>query len=330
MKSYYKKYIERTFYLAKKGEGKVSPNPLVGCVIVKNNKIIGEGYHEKYGSNHAEINAINSVKDISNINQSSIFINLEPCSHHGKTPPCVNELIQLKPKEVIISNKDPNPKVNGKGIKKIKEAGIKIILNVLKEKGEKLNRRFFSLIKNKRPYIILKWAETKNNFIANKKNESKWISNNLSRQLVHKWRASEDSILVGASTVEFDNPRLTVRKWKGENPIRLVINPKNRLDNKKHIFNKPIKTINIQNINQRNFRKVISSLIKKNIASIIVEGGSFTINKFIDNNLWDEMRIFSSKTRFKSGIYAPKFDYKKTNYKKILDDKLFILYNEQK
>lgn len=328
MKSYYKKYIERTFYLAKKGEGKVSPNPLVGCVIVKNNKIIGEGYHEKYGSNHAEINAINSVKDISAINQSSIFINLEPCSHHGKTPPCVNELIKLKPKEVVISNKDPNPKVNGKGIKKIKEAGIKIILNVLKEKGEKLNRRFFCLIKNKRPYIILKWAQTKNNFIANKKNESKWISNNLSRQLVHKWRAHEDSILVGASTVEFDNPRLTVRKWIGKNPTRLVINPKNRLDNKKHIFNKSIKTINIQNINGGNLRKVISTLIKKKIGSIIIEGGSFTINKFIDNNLWDEMRIFCSKTTFKGGVYAPKFDNKTRNYKKILDDKLFILYNE--
>ncbi len=328
MKSYYKNYIERTFYLAKKGEGNVSPNPLVGCVIVKNNKIIGEGFHEKYGSNHAEINAINSVKDKKTVNQSSIFINLEPCSHYGKTPPCVNELIKLKPKEIVISNKDPNPKVNGKGIKKIKEMGIKVVTNILKEKGEKLNKRFFNSIKNKRPYIILKWAETKNNLIANRKNNSKWISNNLSRQFVHKWRSVEDSILVGASTVEFDNPNLTVRKWAGRNPIRLVINPKKRLDNKNNIFNKLSKTLNIDNINEKNLKKVIGSLVEKNIISIIVEGGSFTLNKFIKNNLWDEMRIFKSKKNFRGGLAAPKFNYEKKDYKKIFDDQLFILFNK--
>ena len=329
MKNYYKNYIERTFYLAKKGQGKVSPNPMVGCVIVKNNIIIGEGFHEKYGSSHAEINAINSVKDKKQIYQSSIFINLEPCSHYGKTPPCVDELIKLQPKEIVISNKDPNPKVNGKSIKKIKENDIKVITNVLKEKGEKLNKRFFSLIGNKRPYIILKWAETKNNFIANKKNESKWISNDLSRQLVHKWRAHEDAILVGASTVQFDNPRLTVRKWKGKNPTRLVIDPKKRLDKKNNIFNKSSKTLSIEKVNKKDLKKAICSLIKKNISSILVEGGSFTINEFINNNLWDEMRIFKSNKIFRSGIPAPKFNYKKFNYKKIHDDKLFVLYNKQ-
>ena len=329
MNNYYKKYIERTFYLAKKGQGKVSPNPLVGCVIVNKDKIIGEGYHEKYGNDHAEINAIKSVNNKSLLKNSSVFINLEPCTHHGKTPPCVSELINIKPKEIIISNLDPNPKVNGKGIRILKKRGIKVIMDVLKNEGEKLNKRFFTFINKQRPYIILKWAETKNGMIANEKYESKWISNNLSRQLVHKWRAEEDAILVGASTVEYDNPHLTVRDWKGKNPIRIIIDPKKRLNKKKNVFDNSSKTINLVGMNENNVKKITESLINENIISIIIEGGAYTLNKYIENNCWDEIRIFQSNKIFKNGIKAPKINKKKLNYIKILDDKLFIKHNNE-
>ena len=320
--------MKRCVSLGLKALGNTYPNPNVGALLFYDGKIISEGFTKEHGKNHAEINVMNKISDNEVLKKSTLYVTLEPCSHYGKTPPCVNELIKLKPKEIVISNKDPNPKVNGKGIKKIKEMGIKVVTNILKEKGEKLNKRFFNSIKNKRPYIILKWAETKNNLIANRKNNSKWISNNLSRQFVHKWRSVEDSILVGASTVEFDNPNLTVRKWAGRNPIRLVINPKKRLDNKKNIFNKLSKTLNIDDINEKSLKKVIGSLIEKNILSIIVEGGSFTLNKFIKNNLWDEIRIFKSKKNFRGGLAAPKFNYKKKGYKKIFDDQLFILFNK--
>lgn len=329
MNNYYKKYIERTFYLAKKGQGKVSPNPLVGCVIVNKEKIIGEGYHEQYGNDHAEINAIKATKNNELIKNSSVFINLEPCAHHGKTPPCVKELIKLQPKEIIISNMDPNPKVNGKGIEILKNQGIKVVCDVLKNRGEKLNKRFFTFIRKKRPYIILKWAETINGMIANKKNDSKWISNKLSRQIVHKWRSYEDAILVGASTVEHDNPRLTVRNWKGQNPIRIVIDPKKRLSKKNNIFDKSSQTINLFEMNQNNVKEVMGSLKKKNILSVIVEGGAYTLNNFIANKCWDELRIFQSNKIFRKGIEAPKIDKKNLDYVNVLDNKLFIKYNEE-
>ena len=341
MNSFYKKYIQRTFFLAQKGAGKVSPNPLVGCVIVHNNKIIGESYHKKYGDKHAEINAINAIQNKSIIKNSSVFINLEPCSHYGKTPPCINALIKLKPKEVIISNKDPNPKVNGQGISMLKNSGLKVIVGILEKEGEKLNKRFFTFIRKKRPYIILKWAETKNGMIANERYESKWISNNLSRQLVHKWRAQEDAILVGASTVEHDNPQLTVRHWKGKNPIRVIIDPKGRVNLKSHIYNNLSNTIILTNINENKkkylkkikinsfeIKEINSFLVKETITSILIEGGAFTLGKFITSNQWDEIRIFQSNKTFKKGIKAPIINKLKLYYREILQDKLFIKYND--
>lgn len=328
MNNYYKKYIERTFYLAKKGQGKVSPNPLVGCVIVNKDKIIGEGYHEKYGNDHAEINAIKSIQNNQLIKNSSVFINLEPCSYHGKTPPCVAELIKLQPKEIIISNMDPNPKVNGKGIIMLKNHGIKVICDVLKNKGEQLNKRFFTFVRKKRPYIILKWAETINGMMANEKNASKWISNKLSRQIVHKWRAYEDAILVGASTVEHDNPHLTVRSWRGKNPIRIVIDPKKRLSSKKKIFDNSAQTMNLIEMSKNNIKEIMGSLKKENIISVVVEGGASTLNNFIANKCWDEARIFQSNKIFNKGVEAPKINKKNLDYINVLDNKLFIKYNE--
>ena len=216
-------FMRRAMELATLGLGKVSPNPLVGCVVVHDNKIIGEGWHKLYGSAHAEVNAIDSVIDKNLLQESTVYVNLEPCSHYGKTPPCADLLVSHKVKRVVIANVDPNPKVAGTGINKLMEAGIEVGRGVLEEKGNDLNKRFFCAFRKQRPYVILKWAETADGFIARENYDSKWISNEFSRQLVHKWRSEEDAILVGKNTALYDNPKLNVRNWTGRDPIRVVI-----------------------------------------------------------------------------------------------------------
>ena len=338
MKDNHKKYIQRTFYLAKKGIGKVAPNPLVGCVIVKNNKIIGEGYHKEYGDKHAEINAINNVSNKKEIEGSSVYINLEPCNHFGKTPPCSDALVKLKPKEVIISNKDPNPLTNGKSIKKLIDNNINVRSNILKEEGEELNKRFFKNQIKKLPFIILKWAQTSDGFIAKSDGSSKWISNDISRTLVHKWRSEELGILVGAKTVNSDNPKLNVRSWDGKDPIRVIIDPNNRCSNKNDILSDTLPTLiynkkresKVQNkqfvrLLEFNLINILKDILSRGISSIIVEGGSFTLQSFIENNLWDEARVFVSDGKFKNGIKAPKI--KLSNPQKIGSDQLYLLKN---
>jgi len=338
MKDNHKKYIQRTFYLAKKGIGKVAPNPLVGCVIVKNNKIIGEGYHKEYGDKHAEINAINNVSNKKEIEGSSVYINLEPCNHFGKTPPCSDALVKLKPKEVIISNKDPNPLTNGKSIKKLIDNNINVRSNILKEEGEELNKRFFKNQIKKLPFIILKWAQTSDGFIAKSDGSSKWISNDISRTLVHKWRSEELGILVGAKTVNNDNPKLNVRSWDGKDPIRVIIDPNNRCSNKNDILSDTLPTLiynkkresKVQNkqfvrLLEFNLLNILKDILSRGISSIMVEGGSFTLQSFIENNLWDEARVFVSDGKFKNGIKAPKI--KLSNPQKIGSDQLYLLKN---
>ena len=338
MKDNHKKYIQRTFYLAKKGIGKVAPNPLVGCVIVKNNKIIGEGYHKEYGDKHAEINAINNVSNKKEIEGSSVYINLEPCNHFGKTPPCSDALVKLKPKEVIISNKDPNPLTNGKSIKKLIDNNINVRSNILKEEGEELNKRFFKNQIKKLPFIILKWAQTSDGFIAKSDGSSKWISNDISRTLVHKWRSEELGILVGATTVNSDNPKLNVRSWNGKDPIRVIIDPNNRSSNKNDILSDTLPTLiynkkresKVQNkqfvrLSEFNIINILKDILSKGISSIMVEGGSFTLQSFIENNLWDEARVFVSGGKFKNGIKAPKI--KLSNPQKIGSDQLYLMKN---
>ena len=338
MKDNHKKYIQRTFYLAKKGIGKVAPNPLVGCVIVKNNKIIGEGYHKEYGDKHAEINAINNVSNKKEIEGSSVYINLEPCNHFGKTPPCSDALVKLKPKEVIISNKDPNPLTNGKSIKKLIDNNINVRSNILKEEGKELNKRFFKNQIKKLPFIILKWAQTSDGFIAKSDGSSKWISNDISRTLVHKWRSEELGILVGAKTVNSDNPKLNVRSWDGKDPIRVIIDPNNRSSNKNDILSDTLPTLiynkkresKIQNkqfvrLLEFNLLNILKDILSRGISSIMVEGGSFTLQSFIENNLWDEARVFVSDGKFKNGIKAPKI--KLSNPQKIGSDQLYLLKN---
>ncbi|MBI94874.1 MAG: riboflavin biosynthesis protein RibD [Flammeovirgaceae bacterium] len=338
MKDNHKKYIQRTFYLAKKGIGKVAPNPLVGCVIVKNNKIIGEGYHKEYGDKHAEINAINNVSNKKEIEGSSVYINLEPCNHFGKTPPCSDALVKLKPKEVIISNKDPNPLTNGKSIKKLIDNNINVRSNILKEEGEELNKRFFKNQIKKLPFIILKWAQTSDGFIAKSDGSSKWISNDISRTLVHKWRSEELGILVGAKTVNSDNPKLNVRSWDGKDPIRVIIDPNNRCSNKNDILSDTLPTLiynkkresKVQNkqfvrLLEFNLLNILKDILSRGISSIMVEGGSFTLQSFIENNLWDEARVFVSDGKFKNGIKAPKI--KLSNPQKIGSDQLYLMKN---
>ena len=313
-------YMKRAQELANHGRGYVSPNPLVGCVIVHDGKIIGEGWHKKYGEAHAEVNAINAVDDKSLLKESTLYVNLEPCSHFGKTPPCTDLIIQHQVHKVVIANYDTNPLVGGEGIKKLRAAGINVIPDILFKEGQDLNKRFFTYMAKKRPYIILKWAETSDGFMARKNNDSKWISDEYSRQLVHKWRSEEDAVLVGSGTAWHDNPNLNVRDWSGRNPVRVVIDRFLKLGSNQNLFNRSQKTICYNlvkeeahknllfvRLNKENFlESLVQHLYSQNIQSVIVEGGAQILNSFIGKNLWDEARIFVSPQKFNSGIQSPR------------------------
>ncbi len=312
-------FIQRTFELAQLGTGQVSPNPKVGSVIVHNGKIIGEGWHRKYGEAHAEVNAINSVKDQSLLKESTVYVNLEPCSHFGKTPPCADLLIRHQVKKVVICNVDPNPLVGGKGITKLSDAGIEVISGVLESRGKELNKRFFTSIEKQRPYIILKWAQTADGFVARNNYDSKWISNEFSRQLVHRWRSEEDAVLVGKKTAEHDNPKLNVRDWTGRDPVRIVIDRSLQLNSSLHLFDQKQKTIcyNLVKEDEREnllfvklnkeafLKELLQDLHSQKIQSVIIEGGAHTLQTFIREDLWDEARVFESPLTFNSGIKAP-------------------------
>lgn len=313
-------YMKRALELANHGRGYVSPNPLVGCVIVHDGKIIGEGWHQKYGEAHAEVNAINAVDDKSLLKESTLYVNLEPCTHFGKTPPCADLIIQHQVHKVVIANYDTNPLVGGEGIKKLRVAGINVIPDILFKEGQDLNKRFFTYMAKKRPYIILKWAETSDGFMARKNNDSKWISDEYSRQLVHKWRSEEDAVLVGSGTAWHDNPNLNVRDWSGRNPVRVVIDRFLKLGSNQNLFNRSQKTICYNlvkeeahknllfvRLKKENFlESLVQHLYSQNIQSVIIEGGAQILNSFIEKNLWDEARIFISPQKFNSGIQSPR------------------------
>ena len=327
-------YIERCLQIAKNGLGITRPNPMVGAVIVYNDVIIGEGYTSAYGGNHAEVNAINSVKDISLLSKCTLYVTLEPCSHHGRTPPCSDLIIKHKIPNVVIGCIDDNHQVAGKGIAKLRASGCKVIVGVLQNECKKHHKRFFTFHNKKRPYIILKWAETQDGYIAPKtKSEKKpvWITNIYSRQLVHKWRAEEQAILVGTNTVIEDNPSLTVRDWQGNNPIRIVLDRDKILNLESHIFNSKAKTIKISKDTidyKAPFAFQICALLhQRHINSIIIEGGARTLQTFIDENLWDEARVFTGITKFKDGIKAPKIKGKLVVDTKIESDILKIYNN---
>lgn len=327
-------YINRCLQLAKNGLGTTRPNPAVGAVIVYNDTIIGEGFTSPYGGNHAEVNAINSVKDKSLLNNSTIYVTLEPCSHYGKTPPCSDLIITHKIPAVVIGCVDDNPEVAGKGVEKLKASGCKVTVGVMEAECKAHHKRFFTFHNKKRPYIILKWAETRDGFIAPKtKNEKKpvWITNPYSRQLVHKWRAEEQAILVGTNTVIEDNPSLTVRDWKGSNPIRIVLDKDEKLHSDFNVFDDKVKTIRITN-NLLDFENPIAQQIcnllhGENINSVIIEGGLKTLQTFIDENLWDEARVFTGNIEFKDGVRTPLFTGKLISESRISKDALKIYLN---
>lgn len=328
-------YIKRCIQIAKNGLGNTRPNPMVGSVIVYKNKIIGEGFTSPYGGSHAEVNAINSISNKSLLKEATLYVTLEPCSHFGKTPPCSDLIIKHKIPNVVIGCIDDNKEVAGKGIKKLKDAGCHVIVGVLGDACKNHHKRFFTFHNNKRPYIILKWAETSNGLIAPKSKSAQkpvWITNTFSRQLVHKWRAEEQAILVGTNTVIEDNPSLTTRDWVGNNPIRIVIDKHEKLSKKHTVFNNEAESILISK-NNIDFSKPIAKqicnyLFKNNINSVIIEGGAKTLQTFIDENLWDEARVFTGQSSFKKGIKAPKFNEKLKSVENILTDTLKIYTND--
>lgn len=333
--STHENYIQRCLEIAENGLGTTRPNPMVGSIIVHNNKIIGEGYTSKYGGNHAEVNAINSVKNKTLLKDATIYVTLEPCSHYGKTPPCSDLIIKHEIPNVVIGCMDDNKKVAGKGIEKLTNSGINVTVGTLQTECKTHHKRFFTFHNKKRPFIILKWAETSNGFIAPKtKNEQKpvWITNSYSRQLVHKWRTEEHAILVGTNTVFEDNPTLTARDWTGENPIRVVIDKNNKLSKAYNIFNNQAKTIVI-NKNNVDFSKniehqICNLLFENNITSVIIEGGARTLQTFIDRDLWDEARVFTGKNSFKQGVKAPNFSGKLISEEQIDSDILKTYKND--
>ncbi|SDZ87031.1 bifunctional diaminohydroxyphosphoribosylaminopyrimidine deaminase/5-amino-6-(5-phosphoribosylamino)uracil reductase RibD [Psychroflexus halocasei] len=334
----HEKYMSRCIQLAKKGLGSTYPNPLVGCVIVHKNKIIGEGWHEKAGEAHAEVRAIASVKNHELLKESQIYVSLEPCSHYGKTPPCANLIIDKKIPEIIIGAVDPFAEVSGNGIKKLFEAGRKVRVGVLEKECLDLNKRFNTFHQKKRPYIILKWAETPDSFVAPKTQDGIfWISNPYSKQMVHKWRSEEVAIIVGTNTALKDNPQLNTRSWSGKSPIRIVIDKNLKLTEDLHLFDASVQTyifhhleLNAKDKKNLNYigidfsKNVLNQLMEKlyqlKIQSVIIEGGSQTLQSFIDQNLWDEARVFTGQNKLNNGIKAPKFDFTPILTEKISTD----------
>ena len=330
-------FMQRCLMLAKKGLGYTYPNPLVGCVVVHEGSVIAEGWHKKAGRNHAEREAILKVKDPSLLHNSSLYVNLEPCDHYGKTPPCTDLILEMKIPRVIIGCLDQNKKVLGKGLKKLQEAGCEVKIGVLESECQKLNRRFFSFHQKKRPYIILKWAESVDGFIAPKKShQGYWLTNPLSKQRVHQWRSQEQAVMIGAKTALNDNPKLNTRLWKGNNPVAVVIDPQQRLSKSKGVFNlknKKFLTIIDQEIRMGNnpitAQKISDQLYDEKLQSVIIEGGAKTLQHFIDADLWDEARIFVTKTKLKSGLKCPKIKRDLIySTSKIKEDTLITLYKD--
>jgi len=324
----HEKYINRCIEIARNGLGTSRPNPMVGCVIVHNNKIIGEGFTSAYGGNHAEVNAIASVSDKSLLNAATLYVTLEPCNHFGKTPPCSDAIIRQQIPNVVIGTIDTHRKVAGQGIKKLKNSGCNITVGVLENECKEHHKRFFTFHNKKRPYIILKWAQTADGFIAPKtKNEQKpvWITNEISRQLVHKWRTEEHAILVGINTVLQDNPNLTVRDWTGQNPIRIVLDKDESLSKGFNIFNDEAKTLLIKETTPE---IICKKLHEAKINSVIIEGGAKTIQTFIDEDLWDEARVFNGTSIFKEGVKAPELSKNLISEEKIQTDILKIYMND--
>lgn len=337
--------MQRCLELAVKGLGNVAPNPMVGCVIVCDGEIVAEGYHEQYGSGHAEPNAIKQVSD-DILKKSTLYVTLEPCSHHGKTPPCADLIISKGIKKVVVGNLDSNPLVSGRGIQKLKDAGIEVEYGILDKECRELNKRFFTFHEKKRPYIILKWAQTHDGFISHwplpENKEDNWITGKESKILVHQWRTEEQAILIGYNTLLADNPFLNSRLVNGKNPIRLVLTHYLDFTENLNVFNADAKTVVFNTIkdevkgnvefvkidwNQK-AQQVLDYCFKNNIISVIIEGGTNTIYNFTNINAWDEARVFVNPHKtFEHGISAPDISFNQSVPKQIGNDLLYTLFN---
>lgn len=342
------KFMRRCLDLAGSAEGMTYPNPLVGSVIVHRGLIIGEGYHLKTGDNHAEANAISSVGDSQMLKSSVIYVNLEPCSHYGNTPPCADLIISKGIRKVVIGTGDTSEKVEGRGIKKLKDAGCEVVTGVLEDECRWLNRRFFTYNEKKRPYIILKWAQSADGFIDIKRDEVKgrrptWITGNPERALVHKWRASEQSILAGAGTIRADNPRLNVRDWAGKDPLRLILSRSGLIDRKSDVFETNGTNIVFTHSGVKEFANSITVrlngrrksadqiaeyLFEEGIQSLLIEGGAGVLDHFISAGLWDEARVFYGMENFKRGIKAPYISGKTVSKVKFSHSTMDLILNE--
>jgi diaminohydroxyphosphoribosylaminopyrimidine deaminase/5-amino-6-(5-phosphoribosylamino)uracil reductase len=321
--------MKRCLQLAELGAGQVQSNPLVGCVIVLEGKILGEGYHHAFGQAHAEVEAIARILDHNALKNSTLYVNLEPCSHHGKTPPCANLIIKSGISKVVICNTDPHEKVAGKGIRKLRDAGIEVEVGILEMEGRFLNRKFFTFHEKSRPYVTLKWAQTIDGFIGRSDEQNhlyKSISNSLSNILVHQLRASHQAILIGNVTANFDNPKLNVRHWFGSSPVRIILDKENILRSdlalftdggKNLIFTKsaekkgrPNTTFVFLNPNETIINQVFRYCHQADLQSILVEGGSKTLQHFIDEDAFDEVVKITSKQLWQEGIVAPRLETK--------------------
>ena len=343
MKSPDIQYMQRALELAQLGRGSVSPNPMVGCVIVHNDTIIGEGWHRLYGEGHAEVNAVNAVTDKALLKESTCYVTLEPCSHYGKTPPCADMLASHDIQRVVVAVKDSNPLVGGKGIARLKAAGIDVDYGVLESEARALNARFFTSIEKNRPYIVLKWAQTTDGFVARTNFDSKWISGPDSRLQVHQWRGEEDAIMVGTNTARYDNPRLNVRGVTGKDPLRVVIDKRLELDTSLNLFDGSQKTVCYNLLEDRKegstawvevredqlIADIMNDLHARKIQSVFVEGGSQLLNSLMTHGFWDEARVFESNAVFGEGIAAPQIDLAASKSSEVGTDTLKIYHNPE-
>lgn len=340
--------MQRCLELAQQGLGSVAPNPQVGALIVKNGRIIGEGFHAQFGAAHAEVNAIESVQDKSQIEGATLYVTLEPCVHEGKTPPCCQRIQALAFREVIIGTADPNPQVNGKGIAFLKQAGIAVVTGILEKQSTELIKRFATYHQKERPYIILKWAQTLDGYMDRVRAENEprinWITGKETKRLTHLWRSQEQAILVGATTVINDNPQLTVREISGRNPMRIVLDPGLRTDAGALVYSDNATTLvfnfskneengNVHyiqiNAHKHFLEQVLEALYQRQILSLLVEGGKTTLASFIDAGLWDEARVLVGPVTFGFGLEAPQMLESHASQEQFDNDQILHYYNDK-
>ncbi|WP_422079755.1 bifunctional diaminohydroxyphosphoribosylaminopyrimidine deaminase/5-amino-6-(5-phosphoribosylamino)uracil reductase RibD [Ulvibacterium sp.] len=347
----HERYMRRCIQLAKNGLGTTAPNPMVGCVIVHQDKIIGEGFTSPYGGPHAEVNAIEAVRDKSLLREATLYVTLEPCSHFGKTPPCADLIIKHTIPKVVVGILDPHDKVSGRGVERLRNAGCEVVLGILEGACRQHHKRFLTFQEKARPYIILKWAQTLDGYIApdksvrNEDPEPYWITNTHSRQKVHQWRSEEQAILVGNQTVLEDNPRLDVRHWHGKSPLRVVLDKNLKIKKDFHILDGSIPTLILTTVTDSSryvegilyevldfsanlAEQICDVLHKHQILSVLVEGGAQTLQTFINSGLWDEARVFTGTRTFTNGIAAPKLSGSLLQTESIHTDTLHTYQND--